>query len=189
MAQRERKTGKHQGGAPRTSQSHARIAATAKQAQALQLRIAGASYEQITQSLGYRSKATAWKAVEEALLRTIQEPANEVRAIELARLDRWLLNIQPLLQAGNLEAIDRGLKIMARLATLLGLDAPVKVAPTTPDGTTSYHPHLIPPEHFFEELLLLSQQLGSQHGNGAHVPFAADTNGLPSYDSPSAATQ
>lgn len=37
-------------------------------------------------------------------------------------------------RSGELEAIDRALKIAHRRAALLGLDRPTKIAPTTPDG-------------------------------------------------------
>ena len=125
-------------GSSQRANSRQRLAETARQAQALTLRLTGASYEQIAQVLHYYDRAGAWKAVEKALERTIQEPADKVRAIELARLDRWLLAINAQIATGSLDAVDRGLKIMARRAALLGLDAPAKVAPTTPDGTQPY---------------------------------------------------
>jgi len=138
MPVKKRRIRQHQGGAPPKAQSKARVAQTEKQKQALALRLSGASYEQIAQALGFKNRSTAWHAVEDALTRAIQEPADEVRALEVQRLDRWLFNIDAQIRSGSLEALDRGLKIMTRRATLLGLDAPTKMAPTTPDGAQPY---------------------------------------------------
>ena len=103
------------------------ITAAEKQRRALELRKAGATFEQIADSLGYAFPAAAAKAVKTALKRTIQEPADEVRELELARLDAMLFAIWPRVKQGNLQAIDRALKIMARRAEYLGLDAPAKI--------------------------------------------------------------
>jgi hypothetical protein len=161
-------------GSSQRANSRQRVTQTLKQAQALNMRIAGASYDQIAQALGYVNRSGAWHAVEVALTRTIQEPADQVRQIELARLDRWLMNIDAQIRAGSLEALDRGLRIMARRAAFQGLDAPAKVAPTTPDGTKPYQPPPSPPDGtFFAELATLFHQLGPMHSNG-HSPTPAD---------------
>ncbi|MGL5925540.1 hypothetical protein [Chroococcidiopsis sp.] len=47
--------------------------------------------------------------------------------IELQRLDSWLEVIHPKIQAGDLNAIDRALKIELLRVNLLGFNAPVKV--------------------------------------------------------------
>jgi hypothetical protein len=65
--------------------------------------------------------------VERVLARMVQEPSDQVRALELARLDSWLMRITPRIHQGELAAVDCGLRIMARRAALLGLDMPVKV--------------------------------------------------------------
>ena len=102
------------------------IGATEKQAKALALRKAGVSYVGIAEALGYASGSGAFKAVSSGLKKTLQEPADELRTLELARLDDMLKAIAPHVSAGNLTAIDRALKIQERRAKLLGLDAPVK---------------------------------------------------------------
>jgi hypothetical protein len=93
----------------------------------LELRLAGASYDQIGAALGLKTRSGAYRMVERVLARLVQEPADQVRALELARLDSWLTRITPLIHQGSLDALDRGLKIMARRAALLGLDMPVKM--------------------------------------------------------------
>jgi hypothetical protein len=62
-----------------------------------------------------------------ALKATLQEPADELRKMELERLDRLLLAVWGQAAKGNQGGIDRALKIMERRAKLLGLDAPTKV--------------------------------------------------------------
>jgi hypothetical protein len=104
-------------------------------AKALSLRKAGASYDQIARQLGYADASGAYLAVQKALLATIQEPADELRQMEIERLDMICLAIVAEVKKGHLGAIDRWLKVSERRAKLLGLDAPQKVAATTPDGT------------------------------------------------------
>lgn len=96
------------------------------QLKALALRKAGASYQSIADALGYKDASGAWRAVKASLKKTLQEPADELRTLELARLDDMLKAIASHVAAGNLTAIDRALKIQERRARLLGLDAPAK---------------------------------------------------------------
>lgn len=114
------------------------ISATEKQRQALELRKAGVSYADIAEIVGYKGQSGAHAAVKAALFKTIKEPADELRQLECERLDVMLKSIWPSVLEGSNEAVDRAIKIIARRAALLGLDAPTKVAPTTPDGTEQY---------------------------------------------------
>lgn len=103
-----------------------KVKAADKQRQALELRKAGVTYARIAEQLGYRSPSGAHKAVELALKSVLSEPAEEVRQLELERLDSMLLALWPQVRNGNHGAIDRALRVMERRARLLGLDAPVK---------------------------------------------------------------
>jgi hypothetical protein len=105
-----------------------RAVATNRQQQALALHKAGAGYQAIADRLGYAGPSGAYKAVEPALRKTLQQPADEPRGLELERLDRMQVAIWDKAIAGNLRAVDRVLKIMRRRAQLLGLDAPRQVA-------------------------------------------------------------
>lgn len=96
-------------------------------------RIRGLSYRAIAAECN-TTEATAHRAVTRVLARTraaANEHADELRAIELDRLDRLMVALGPQVKAGHLGAIDRILAIMARRAKLLGLDAPVKTDVTT----------------------------------------------------------
>ncbi len=93
---------------------------------ALDLRKAGASYDAIAQQLRLSGSGSAYKIVQAALKATYREPADDVRKLELERLDRLTLALWSRAQQGETEAIDRVLKLMDRRAKLLGLDAPAK---------------------------------------------------------------
>jgi len=107
-----------------SSTSVKRIEEAEKQRQALELRKAGAGFEEIARALGFRHASGAHYAVKTALRKTIQQPADELRELETARLDDLLRGIWVEARKGNVAKIDRALKIMARRANLLGLDAP-----------------------------------------------------------------
>ncbi len=127
-----------------------RTPATAKKdAEAAQLRAEGKTSDQIAEALAFSDRSVARRAVERALAATVREPADELRQLELIRLDAlWMqaakvmtsehltvsqgrvveVNGVPLKDDGPvLTAIDRLLKIMERRAKLVGLDSAAKV--------------------------------------------------------------
>lgn len=93
---------------------------------ALQLRLAGRSYEDIRQACGYASLASAYHAVGAAMKRTLREPADSLRELEQDRIDKALAAIWKNVLAGHLGAIQTFLRLSERRARLLGLDAPVQ---------------------------------------------------------------
>lgn len=130
--------------------------AAERDAEAARLRSTGMSYGDIAKALGYADASGAHMACSRAM-KVIAEPARELRAIELARLDlilreAWTVMVTehitvsqgrvvahpdtglPLRDHGPvLAAIDRILKIAERRARLLGLDAPTKIEAITVD--------------------------------------------------------
>jgi hypothetical protein len=107
-----------------------RVAVAERQRRALEARLAGVTYERIARALGYRNASGAWKAVARGMARSLREPAEAVRLLELERLDRLLAGIWGRATGGpdrpaDLAALDRVLKIMERRSRLLGLDAPL----------------------------------------------------------------
>lgn len=92
-----------------------------RQAKALELRKAGATYAQIAKRLGYTSPQGAASSIKRALDRMIQEPAEEVRKMEYERLNHILLVLWPRVQIGELPAIDRAMRVMERIALLMGV--------------------------------------------------------------------
>ena len=105
-----------------------RIAVAQREREALELRKAGKTFDQIAGALGYSERGGAAKAVSRALAATVQEPADELRRLELARLDALFEVMWSLAMHGNLGAVDRCLAIQTRRAKLLGLDAPPRHA-------------------------------------------------------------
>ncbi len=142
--------------------SRAKRADTAlRRRQAIDMRMAGASYQKIADELGYTSRGAACQDVTRALEQAVAEQTQSVEAYreeELQRLDALLAEAwailkrqhvtvshgkliyddrtgEPLLDDGpTLQAIDRILKIQERKAKFLGLDAPVKVEAITLDS-------------------------------------------------------
>lgn len=107
-------------------QPKANIPATEKARRALELRRAGVTYDLIAQQLGYKDGSVAYNTVKRALQRSLQEPADDVRELELSRLDRLETILWPQALQGDQGAVDRLLKIADRRARYLGLDAPIK---------------------------------------------------------------
>lgn len=132
-----------------------------RDAEAAQLRARGVGYREIAERLGFEDHSGAYRAVQRALVRTVAEPAAEVRAVQVAQLDmltqqalvvleREHITIQqgrvvllegedgvsrPVQDDGPvLAAIDRLLKIQERRAKLLGLDAPARHEVVTLDA-------------------------------------------------------
>lgn len=117
-----------------------RLVATERRREAVTLRRTGLTYDLIGQAMGI-TRQTAHKLVMAELRQIAAETAAEadaLRALEVERLDRLLQGLWARAQQGDLDAVDRALKISARRAALLGLDRPTKVAPTTPDGSEPY---------------------------------------------------
>ena len=98
------------------------LATVEKQRAALELRKAGLDFDTIARKVGYKHRASAYRAVMAALKKMLQEPADEVRKMEVARLDAMIFAIWSDVKRGNLNAMDRAIKIMDRRARLLGLD-------------------------------------------------------------------
>lgn len=104
--------------------------AAERRAKAVEMRKLGFTYQKIGDELGV-SLAGAHKTVMTALKQLNEqtaEGAEEIRRLELERLDEWLVRVAKEIQNGRaLPAIDRGIRIMDRRAKLLGLDAPTKL--------------------------------------------------------------
>lgn len=110
----------------------ARIAT--RRVQALDLRKAGATYRRIAEALSV-DVSTAYADVQAELtaLRTLAaEQAEEVREIELRRLDDYTLGLTPKARKGDADAVRTLIRVSERRAKLLGLDAPQSGGDLTP---------------------------------------------------------
>jgi AraC-like DNA-binding protein len=107
--------------------SAAKIALAERARRVLELRKEGLTFNEIARRVGYKNATSAYYAFKTALRATIQQPADEVRRLEVERLDALLAAVWSTAMDGRLVAIDRVILIMDRRAKLLGLDAPQKV--------------------------------------------------------------
>jgi hypothetical protein len=103
-----------------------RLSAAARTAKALELRAQGRTYREIARELGFKSVASAYGAVSRGLAAVIKEPAEDVRQLELLRLDELLTSQWFKAIGGDDKAVGRVLQIMDRRSRYLGLD----IAPT-----------------------------------------------------------
>lgn len=101
-----------------------------REEEALKWRLSGLTYRLIAAEMGI-SESGAYKAVIRALGRLnerILEQAEEVRRMELERLDKMLRGLWPAALTGHQGAIDRVIKIMDRRARYIsGLNAPAQL--------------------------------------------------------------
>lgn len=122
---------------PRRSATGADAIKTAERmAQVWEMRKTGASYTRIAKALG-ADRSTLRRQVRrhlDKLHAENMESANDVRALDLARLDDANTAIWAQVRQGNHGAIDRLIRIMERRARLLGLDAATKSEITGADG-------------------------------------------------------
>lgn len=102
---------------PTTSRS---IERSERVAQAVELRKAGATYNQIGQTL--ECDPTTVSRMIATHMKQLNEPVEELRALELERLDALQMPAWKQAREGNLRAIETVLRIMERRAKLLGLD-------------------------------------------------------------------
>lgn len=101
-----------------------------RRTQAIQLRLAGAEWQQIADTLGYSDKAAANKDVTRALEMAAREQrasAEVLRETELQRLDRLQRGLWATAIAGDVRAVEAVLRVMDRRMKLLGLDIPPDV--------------------------------------------------------------
>ena len=99
-----------------------KLLAAERQLKALQMRRDGHTLEVIAAAIGYKTRASVHKAIVTALRESLREPANELRELELQRLDRLLERLQVGIDDGQTKDILAALRISERRSQLLGLD-------------------------------------------------------------------
>jgi hypothetical protein len=93
---------------------------------AIELRRDGRTYDEIAESVGYRTRSAAYKAVRRGLARWMREADGDFRTIELARTEVIIARLMPLVDADppDLKAIDTLMRVMDYRARITGLYAP-----------------------------------------------------------------
>lgn len=129
-----------------------KVARAVRMEQALQLRIAGRNYAEIAAQLGYSSKATPYRLVQDALADLAQkttEGATEMRTLETERLTSVVRDADAILRSvdasdGNrLRALELKVKASESLRKLWGLDAPAALDLTSGGVALPSVPELI----------------------------------------------
>ena len=98
----------------------------AKEAQVLELRRGGLTFDMIATRLGYASASGAYKAYQTACNRIVYSEVVETRQVEMDRLDIAQAAIWNNVLQGEVPSVIALMKIMERRAKLLGLDMPTK---------------------------------------------------------------
>ena len=101
--------------------SNAALAAYRK-ARAVELALAGSSYDEIAHELGLANRGTAWHLVQNALKERLFAAVDGYRQAELTRLQRLEDALWPKAMAGNYRAGNAVLNVMGKRIRLLGLD-------------------------------------------------------------------
>jgi DNA-binding CsgD family transcriptional regulator len=91
-----------------------------RQAQALDLKRAGATYEEIAKALGYSHRSSARQAVKAAIDRIGIESAVDVVGMDLMRLDEFQKRLTAAMRAGDLGVIPTLMQVMRERRALVG---------------------------------------------------------------------
>lgn len=108
--------------ASRTQQS----ATAERRARAMSLRASGATLDLIQQTLGYSGRAAVSKDLSRAMAQAVadqKQSADELRALELMRLDRMQRGLWAAAAGGDPRTAETVLKIIDRRCRMLGLDS------------------------------------------------------------------
>lgn len=99
----------------------------ARRANAIELRLAGFTFEAIAERLDYKSRAHVATDINRALLQTVAAPAHELRELETRRIDRLQSAYWDAAMSGDVRAGQLVLRVMERRARMLNLDVPTTV--------------------------------------------------------------
>ena len=119
-----------------STQGPAKLKTAQLEEECVRLRLAGLTHRQIAAELGV-APSSAYKRVRHALdevNKHVSEDAEELRTLELLRLDELQSAIWERALEGDDKALRGVLSIMSRRAKLAGLDAPVKTEGITIDA-------------------------------------------------------
>ena len=102
----------------------ARVATAARRVRCVELAATGMTYAQIAADVGFANKSSARKAVLAALASREVEAVEDLRRLEVTRLDALQAAAWEDALTGDVGAIDRILRIIDRRMMLMGLNGP-----------------------------------------------------------------
>lgn len=92
-----------------------------RQAQAVEMMLAGMDFDSIAVELGYATRSGAWRAVQRALSKQREALAGEYLTLEIQRLDALQVALWDEAMAGDVKAALGCLRIIEQRMALLGL--------------------------------------------------------------------
>jgi hypothetical protein len=95
--------------------------AKAKRVRAVELLSEGKSYDEIAREVGFTHRGSAHRAVSKALAERTVEAVDELRQIELDRLDRLQVSLWDRALDGDIQAVITILKITDQRIRIMGL--------------------------------------------------------------------
>lgn len=124
---------------PRSPRSNPQTAtvtgeARAKAIQALQLRMSGATLQQIADRLGYAGTSSVHLALKRTLDAEASEGVADYRTFHIARLERLLLGVWNAAIQGDPMASQQALRILVEVGKIVGVAAPIRVEASGPAG-------------------------------------------------------
>ncbi len=105
----------------RRGQHRDRALASWRRSEAIRLKTAGCTYEQIAQELGYANRGTVHRIVQQALDVREVESVEELRRLELDRLDAVHASLWPQAMTGHVPSVLALLRVIDLRTRLLGL--------------------------------------------------------------------
>jgi len=124
---------------PESKYSLKRLNAAEKQRRAVELRMAGRTWKEIGDTLGYADHSGAIRAVQDSLKKTLGVPSAEFRELTLERLTRILAVQWPDMLRGEVAAAKICLQAIGDMRQLMGVDMPARVEHSGPEGNPIQH--------------------------------------------------
>jgi DNA-binding Lrp family transcriptional regulator len=93
-----------------------------------EMKLSGMTYRQIAEVVKL-APSTVYERIKKRIAEEVQPLADELRAVEVDRLDRWLRRLDAQIEADQYVArnVEVAVRVSERRAKLLGIDAPEKV--------------------------------------------------------------
>ena len=110
-----------------------------RQKQAVELRMAGRTWHEIADSLGYASTSGAVAAVRAVLSRSDADYGTQFRTLTLERLTKILQTYWPAMLRGDQSSATVCLKAIKDMRDVTGIDMPARMEHSGPDGSPIQH--------------------------------------------------
>ena len=161
---------------PESKYSLRRLDATEKQRRAVELRMAGRTWKEIGDTLGYANHSGAVNAVRDALKKTLGVPSAEFRELTLERLTKILAVQWPDMLRGEVGAAKVCLQAIGDMRQLMGVDMPARIEHSGPEGSPIQHEVVSLDLGDVTEALAALRDAGAIRGeSNGHAPIALDT--------------